>query len=129
MAELIKTCNHLVYSICLSKLERNEQLPFTAKNSLPSDIFVTTSDCVYRAGFVPVEAQINHMCVATWPTAFTCGTCFGTEVGHILHLSQMTLKAIEHLSEQFRQTEVIPVILFRQKRGVAIFREKRRRCR
>jgi len=129
VAELIKTCNFLVYSICSSKLERNEQLPFKAKNSLPSDIFVTTSVCVYRAGFVSVDEQINQMRVETWPTAASCGTRFGTEVGDILHFIQVTLNAIEHFSKLFHPIEFIQVILFRQKRGVAIFRDKRRRCR
>lgn len=113
----------------MSKLEATEQLPFTAKNSLPSDIVVTTSDCVYRAGFVPVDEQINQIRVETGPTATTCGTRFSTEVGDTLHLSQMAQSAIEHVAEHFCPFEVVQVILFVQNRRVAIFREKRRRCR
>lgn len=127
-AESIKICNYLVYSISLSKLDRNEQLHFRAKNSLPFDIFVTTSDCVYSAGFVSVYEKINQIRVETWPTA-TCGTRFSTEISDILHLSQMTQNAIEHFSEHFYPIEEVKVILFHQKWGVAIFRGKRRRCR
>jgi len=90
VTELIKMCNYLVYSICLSKLERNEQLLFMAKHSLPSDIFVTTSDCVYGAGFVSIDKHINQLRVETWPTAGTFGTSCSTEVGVIVHLSQTT---------------------------------------
>jgi hypothetical protein len=79
----------------LSKLETTEQLLFTTKNYLPSDIVVTTSDCVYRTGFISVDEQINQMREATRLTATTCGTRFRTEVGDILHLTQTAAKLIE----------------------------------
>lgn len=69
------------------------------------------------------------MRVETWPTAATCGTRFSTEVGDILHFSQVMQNGIEHFSELFRPIELIQVILLRHKRGVSIFREKRSRCR
>jgi hypothetical protein len=55
------------------------------------------------------------MCVVTWSTAATGGTRLSTEVGDILHFSQMTQSAIEHLSVHFCPIEVVEVILFRQK--------------
>ena len=122
-----KICNYLVYSIYLNKLEATEQLPFTVNNSLPSEIFVTTSVCVDRTVLASVDGHINQVHVGTWPTAATCVTRFSTEVGDIRHVSQIVRKDVEELCKVLYPI-VLQVILFLQKRRVSLFREKRRRC-